>query len=258
MKIASLLALGTLTLPLVACTDDESAGTIQVMAWGEGYIEDGIPAEDVADGWAIAFDEFTVSIGGSAAKAGEGGGEVGDPTMKTVDLAIATDGTGTEIASYAAPAGTYDHFGYRLEQIHVRGSASKPGVATKTFDWAFPLSLAYAHCEMAAMIDGTTATMTATIHADHFFYDDAVSDEPNVAFDIFATADGGVTPDNIITLDELAAKDITTEARYQVGSLREPITDLPITNLRQYLMLQTTTLGHINGEGHCEDVIVQP
>lgn len=257
MKTTALLALSTLALPLVACTDDAGApGTIQVMAWGEGYIEDGIPAEDVSDGWAIAFDEFTVSIGGTAAKAGEGGGEVGDTDMKTVDLAIATNGTGTEIASYAAPAGAYDHFGYRLEQLHVRGSASKPGAATKTFDWTFPMRLAYAHCEMAAMIDGNTTTMTATIHADHLFYDDAVSDEPGVAFDIFAAAD--TDGDHVVTLDELAVKDITTEARYQVGSLREPITDLTITNLKQYVFLQATTVGHINGEGHCEDVIVQP
>ena len=101
-------------------------------------------------------------------------------------------------------------------------------------------------------IDGNNVVMQTTVHADHMFYDDAVSDEPNVAFEIFAAADANA--DNAITLDELAVKDIRAESRYQVGSTRD-VQGNEITNLRQYLEHQATTVGHINGEGHCEDTI---
>ena len=59
----------------------------------------------------------------------------------------------------------------------------------------------------------------------------------------------------MITLAELAAKDIRSETRYQVGSLRDP-DGATVTNLKQYLEVQAGTLGHINGEGHCEDIVM--
>jgi hypothetical protein len=31
-----------------------------------------------------------------------------------------------------------------------------------------------------------------------------------------------------------------------------------ITDLKQYIERQVITLGHINGEGHCEDQLAQP
>jgi hypothetical protein len=100
---------------------------------------------------------------------------------------------------------------------------------------------------------GNAVTMQSTIHADHLFYDDAVSPEPAVAFQIIADAD--TDADGIVTMAELDAKSILAETRYQVGSNTTPDGD-PIENLRQYIELQATTLGHINGEGHCEDLLV--
>jgi hypothetical protein len=104
-------------------------------------------------------------------------------------------------------------------------------------------------------VDGDTVTAQATIHADHFFYDDAVSEEPNVAFQLIADADANA--DNAITMDELGAVDIRGQARYQTGSNKDPAGN-SIMNLRQYIEYQAITLGHINGEGHCEDQLAQP
>jgi hypothetical protein len=272
----------TLVPLLAACGDDPAApGTITATVYGEEFIEDGIPADELEDGWAIAFDRFLVSIGQPAAKAGEGSEEVGDPGLYIVDLAQPSGGDGYALATFAAPAGRYDHYGYRIApstnasvvnaaaadaslmkaasySIWVTGTATR-GAESRTFDWGFAMKLAYAHCEMDVAIAGDDVVMQATIHADHLFYDDAVSPEPALAFQLIADADGadGSTPDGAITLEELAATDIRGEARYQVGSQ----TDLQgnaITNLRQYLELQVTTVGHINGEGHCEDLIATP
>ena len=73
---------------LAACGED--AGTLVSTVYGETFIEEGIPADAFADGWAVSFDRFLVSIGNVAGKAGEGGAEVGDPTFHIVDLAQAT------------------------------------------------------------------------------------------------------------------------------------------------------------------------
>jgi hypothetical protein len=130
--------------------------------------------------------------------------------------------------------------------LWIAGSATD-GSVTKTFDWQFDVALAIGHCEVDNVIDGDAATMQATIHADHLFYDDAVSAEPNVAFQAIADADDAGDADGDITLDELTAVDITGFERYQVGSF-------DIEDLGAFVRQQVTTVGHVNGEGHCADV----
>lgn len=265
------------SLPLfAACGIDSSTGTITSTAYGEDFIERGIPSAMFNDGWSVAFESFVVSIGQPKA------GEVGDAGMHLVDLAQPSKGEGYTLASYDAPEGHYDHYGYRIApsleatainvkqtdadamksagtSIWIRGTAKHRGGDARTFDWPLSLDLTYAHCEMNLRLGADPITMQSTIHADHLFYDDAVSPEPEVSFQLIADADGadGSTPDGAITLAELAATDIRAQARYQVGSNRAP-DGSAITNLLQYLELQATTVGHINGEGHCEDVIVTP
>lgn len=268
-------------LPLLAIACSEEPGTITATVYGEEFIEEGIPADAFGDGWSVAFDRFLVSIGGTAAQAGDGGQAAGDPGFFLVDLAQPSGGEGYELSTFEAPGGSYDRFSYQLSpdtsatpvnvgtadamamkaanySIWVKGSATK-GSTTKTFDWGFRLSLTHARCEVAEKLDGGDITLQATIHADHFFYDDAISEEPNVMFQLIADADGaaGTPADGAISLAELAAVDIRAQTRYQVGSNRDA-TGKEITNLRQYIELQATTLGHINGEGHCDEVDVLP
>jgi hypothetical protein len=268
------------TLPLLAIACSDQPGTIASTVYGEEFIEEGIPADAFGDGWSVSFDKFLVSIGGATATT-EDGREIGDPGFFLVDLAQPSGGEGYALAAFDAPGGTYDRFAYRLApsqdatsvnvidadaaamkaagySIWLKGSATD-GATTKTFDWGFTLKLRHGACEIAEELDGGTATLQATIHADHFFYDDAVSEEPNVMFQLIADADGGgvAPPDGAITMDELASVDIRSQTRYQVGSNRDA-TGNAITNLRQYIELQATTLGHINGEGHCDELDVQP
>ena len=110
-------------------------------------------------------------------------------------------------------------------------------------------------CSLAILVEGAVLVTGPETRLAHLFYDDAISDEPNVAFQLMADADAN--GDNAVTLDELAAVDIRAQARYQVGSLKTPAGHT-ITNLRQFLEYQVITLGHINGEGHCEDQRATP
>ncbi|MEZ4472315.1 MAG: hypothetical protein R3F60_16270 [bacterium] len=63
-----------------------------------------------------------------------------------------------------------------------------------------------------------------------------------MAFDLIAAADAD--GDGLVTEAELAAVDISTQERYQVGSR-------PISDLWRFIEQQATTVGHIDGEGHC-------
>ncbi len=63
-------------------------------------------------------------------------------------------------------------------------------------------------------------------------------------FQLFADADAD--GNHAITLDELAAVDITGLANYQVGNATD------VTDLAAFVVAQTATLGHIDGEGHCQ------
>jgi len=272
----------SLSLLAVGCGGEES-GMITATVYGEDFIEVGIPAAsgDEAgfnDGWSLVFDKFLVSIGDAKA---DGRADVGAPEYYIVDLAQPSSGKGFELTSFAAPGGDYEHYGYSIkadanatgtnalaadvtamkaagQSIWITGTATKAGV-TKTFDWGFTMQLAYSNCEMGVTVDGDDVEMQATIHSDHLFYDDAVSPEPELSFQLVADADGtaGAAADGMISLAELAATDIRTQVRYQVGSLRD-LRGQPIQNLRQYIEVQATTLGHINGEGHCDDVAVTP
>jgi hypothetical protein len=270
MKTPFVLASVAFFAALAACgSDDLADGTLVVRVYGEDFIEETIPAETFVDGWAVTFDAFLVSIGGIGAEAGHDGAEVQDTSYRVFDLAQPSGGAGFELARLPAPGGVYDHFGYVIRpsadatagnatagdvdalkaagySVWVKGSASQDAT-TVTFDWGFALDIVHSHCEVEATIDGDEATVEATIHGDHLFHDDAVSTEPNVAFALIAAADGagGGVADGAVTLAELAAVDITAQEHYGVGSL-------PIRDLRAFVTRQVGTVGHIDGEGHCD------
>jgi len=189
------------------------------------------------------------------------------------DLARPSGGEGHDVAMLAMPAGTVDELSYRIAptgadadsgnatdadlaamrdggwSLWVEGSATN-GADTKTLAWGFSTTTRYSPCgTRQSLADGGMATSQITIHADHLFYDDPDSEQPNVAFDLVAAADadpdGPAQPDAAVTTEELAAVDITGEERYQVGSR-------DIDDLLGFIAAQTRTLGHIDGEGHCE------
>lgn len=258
-------------LLLAACGDDETnrkAGNIQVTVYGEEFIEDEIPANDVADGWTIDFSKFLVVISGVTV----GNHDVEDafsaPDFAVFDLTKPSNGNGHPLGSGAAPGGDYDHAGYTIAPIasgagaraanataddltlmadngysvYIQGTATKGG-ETITFSWGFTSATTYEHCETNAVVDGGTATSQITIHADHILYDSLVSETPDIRFDLIAGAAGD---DDDVTLAELATVDISTLDNYQVGN------NTSVVNLAQFLAAQVPTVGHIDGEGHCE------
>jgi len=246
-------------LALVTACSEEGEGTLLTRIYGEAFIEEGIPADVFSDGWAVTFTRFIVVVDDIAAHA------VKDGERYAFDLVPGSDGEGHEVTELVVPEGA-QALEYRIApggaadggnaadadaammadngwSVFVEGSAAKDG-ASIAFAWGFDSTTEYSQCEVVESVpNGADATTVITIHSDHVFYDDLDSPEPNVSFDIVAASDADM--DGTVTSDELLARDITAEARYQVGSR-------DITNLWDFMTAQTSTLGHIDGEGHCE------
>jgi hypothetical protein len=224
------LAFGLLT----GCSDDTGTGTISVRVYGESFIENGIPGDDVDDGWAIAFDRFDVTVRDIVVAAVA----LADP--EPVDVSASSDERGHELGALSARAGQHHEPSFTIARVEVQGSAEKDGV-NKTFDWVFDSATRYEHCETTTSVEpDQTGTFQITIHADHLFFDSLVAEEPQLLFQPLAKSDAD--DDGAITEGELGAADI---GGHDPGN--EDISDL-----WSFIVAQSRTLGHVDGEGHCE------
>jgi len=250
---------------LWSCTEEVGTGTLTVEIWGEEFIEQGIDAEMLTDDWEIEFDSFVVAIDSISAARGEQSPGIDDGTQRVFDLTVPGP---IAILSEEIRAGRYDRTSYRVgpaeidataasasteqtqqlidsgHSIFVEGHARR-GDEERTFAWGFDTTTSYTHCaSVADLRRQDEATVQLTIHADHLFYDDLVAEEPNLCFDLIAGADSD--EDGEVTLDELSAVDIRPLSSHGTGSEGD------IEDLHAFISYLTRTLGHIDGEGHCE------
>lgn len=229
-----------LLLPLAGSCGESDAqtpdgqGMLNVFVYGEAFVEEGIPADAMSDGWAIDFEGFAVEVTSVTV------GEAAFSDATTIQIAPPTEGEGHHLAELPLDAGTYESVDYALGTIRVVGSAEKEGV-TKTFDWTFEVPTTYAECHTTVTVEADQSSrLELTIHADHLFYDSLVSEDPALVFAPLAAADGDDENDDI-SREELEAT--------PVGAL--DVGNEAIENLWEWLEAQVATLGHIDGEGHC-------
>ncbi len=261
------LSLWCLGVGLVACGPGEGKLTMQV--WGEAFIEDKIPASGVEDGWEIVFSKFLIVVGNveMGTAAGAKGPSVaeskvfnlrekGEQTFATVPIAA---GTWDRLAYSVLPANAQTQAGNASAEdtqkmkeqgysIYLEGTATKD-TQKKSFVWGFKTDTRYTGCksERAVVQAGATAKTQMTIHADHFFYDDLESADAKVRFTAIAEADKD--GDGKVTLEELAAVSGAAFAglsNYGVGRFSQ------VKDLRAFVEHLSRTLGHIDGEGHCD------
>ena len=251
------------TLLLGSCTYDHA--TLEVRIYGEELIEVGIPADVFVDGWALRYEKFLVSVGEVEAQRDGVEGGLSEPNYQVFDLTRPSEGAGQRVASEPVVDGRYDATQFVIGpaadalagnasaadletmraggySLYAAGQATK-GDVTMRFAWGFATRTRYTACESLAEVGGAPARIELTIHGDHLFYDDLFSSTPNISFDLVANADAD--GDGEVTQAELLAVDLRPLANYQVGS-----TD--IVDLWHFIEQKTTTVGHIDGEGHCE------
>lgn len=150
----------------------------------------------------------------------------------------------------------------------LRGTATK-GAQTFNFDFGFTQRLHNEQCvsgdetDGVVVANGSSTLAQITLHLDHLFFDSLAADEPNLRFDAMAASvpDTGTT----ITLATLATQSLTNLRGLGGGPLVDgagaPIvydpgsTVLSAQNLREFVIANQVTVGHWNGEGHCEYTI---
>ncbi len=221
---------------LLLCACGAGEGTVEVTAYGEAFIEEGIPADAVDDGWAVSFSRFVVALRDVRVA----GATIAVPGQ--VELTTPSSGRGQPLGSARVAEGDHDRGGFVVERVEVEGSATLAS-ESKSFAWVFAAPTRYHDCETTTSVpDGGRATFQITIHADHLLYDSLVADEPQLLFGALAGADDAGDDDGVISEAELAAADIGT---YDPGS------EGGIDDLWSYLTALTRTLGHVDGEGHC-------
>lgn len=262
--------------------DGVGSGSVSVSLWGESYIEsnDGIgPAMGAeagfVDGWTVRYTKFLVSVGEVRVAAADGTAGGTAAGLRVYNL-HGTNGPLRLASLTNIPARRMDRVSYRIapvtagavagnagvspndlaamqaggHSIWVEGSATKPGrSAPLTFRWAFSNAVDYERCELdgafgVAVPTGGTADLQLTIHGDHFFYD-RIGDGAQLRFDDLAAADRDMN--NEVTLDELAAVDLTTLPRDRFDPGGAP----NVNTLRDFVTALSTTVGHFNGEGEC-------
>jgi hypothetical protein len=213
--------------------DHDGPGSVEVVAYGEAFAEEGIPASQFADGWAVTFSQVNVQI----ADVEVAGARLAGPF--TVDLSVASGGRGHTLGTVETSEGHHGGPGYRVLGLVVAGTATR-GAEQKTFQWVFDTPVKYSDCEMAVHVHGgAPGRFEITIHADHLFFDSLVSEEPTLRFDALAAADRD--GDGEITASELAQ---TSVGAYDVGNTG-------VRELWGFLEAQARLVGHADGEAHC-------
>ncbi len=263
---------------LAACT---GTGSVAFTTYGEDFIEKGIPAktadgDGVEDGWTITFSKFLVSIGEVQVASHEGEVVGRMETAKLFDLKqpgpvpvvkfdelpaeeytrVSFAITPVRTATEAATASTDDLTMMRTAKysVYVEGAAVK-GAETKIFKWGFPVDTLYEECDSdfgmgVTVPDGGVLTAQLTIHGDHLFFDDLASNDAAMRFDAIAAADvaaAGGAPDGEVTLEELAAVDLTDLPANQYGTGGAG----HVRTLKDFVTAQVRSLGHFRGEGEC-------
>ncbi|MGE0785486.1 MAG: hypothetical protein AB7S26_07350 [Sandaracinaceae bacterium] len=268
-------------------------GTLQVAISGEEAAETGYPADDGAiafvDGWETDVHAVVVSIGTFELHGADGEQASIDVDPVIVDLhqgeqtlfelpAIGARRwedvryTTTPATAASVDVGTVDA-AIRQRMIdngwsmYISATFTK-GAETRTIEWGFDNDILNEDCiggdgtEGVVVAAGAITEAQITYHLDHLFFDTLRLDDAVMRFDAMAAVAGA---DGAITFDELDTQRLA-DLRDAEG---EPLTDemgeplvydpgsfaLPEPTLLYMMLAASTTMGHWNGEGHCEYVV---
>lgn len=271
----------------VGCT--ERTGGLRVDVNGEEIATMGLPIGDIAfeDGWSIDFQHVYVAVQDFTID-GDGGPFPLEAESTLVDL---HEGPRTVWTFPSVPARRFSEVGYRIAppsastrllgsvtaatrdamqsagvSLHVLGTASHPTHGSRSIDLALPLTVHAERCESGA--DGTsgivvpesgTRVSEMTLHLDHLFLVSARAEESPLRFDAWAAA---ADDDGVITLEGLATQPLADLRGIDGGALVDadgepviyepPSTGLPEPTLAAFVRAMANTIGHFEGEGHCE------
>lgn len=254
----------------------EAPGELRLTTWGEGFIEQGIPAaggpdeEGFVDGHSMRYDVFLVVLGGL--KVADAEGEVAAELGESRVFDLTRPGPHAVARLEEVPAGRWSAISARVapdpaaiagnvtptqrEEVRAlgasviaRGTLTTTSGAELRFDWAFDTATLYEACVDAdgdpgvVVPSGGVVEAQLTVHGDHLFYDDLQSPEARLRGRAIARADAN--GDGRVSLEELAGVGVDGLPEYGTGG------DGSVDELAAFVRALTRTLVHFQGEGHC-------
>ncbi|MCC6623337.1 MAG: hypothetical protein IT385_18910 [Deltaproteobacteria bacterium] len=268
-RALALASLASISSTVAACGDDGDAladGALQVTIFGGAALEDRIQANDVADGWTIDVSRFLVAVSQvSVGREGAAAALVADET-RVFDLTKPSNGLGHLVVVGDVAGGTYDALAFTIGPAEsgalagnatqadvaamvaggltllVEGTATKGGEAID-FAWTFTGETRFEPCEIAARVDGGTASVQIAVHGERLFADALEEGTADLRFQAIADADSD--DDDAVTLDELGAAPLGTD--YDVGGR------VAIDDLRAFIEAQARGLAGVDA-GDCTTV----
>jgi hypothetical protein len=251
----------TLTVALLTLTGCSQA-TWTLTTWGEDYVEQGIPAADFEDGCEVVYDEFLIVLSNPALRNGDGDPVSQLPVSRLFDLSQPGP---HEVGSSVVRATTYARANVQvaplLEQTVV-GNATEAqlgrmeslslvvsgtvtcGADAVEFAWAYDTETMYECQPELTLADGGEGTTEFTVHGDHLFYDGL--ENPDALLRGQAVVDADANDDGAVSRAELSGVQVAPLGLYDVGSYSDVVT------LDDFIELLTQTVGHVDGEGHCQ------
>ena len=272
---------------LTGCGEGElGAGSVAFSTWGEEYIEQEIPAADLADGWSIHYEKFLFVLRDVTVADREGnvgarmqGSILFDHTkagakpvvtfddlearpwervsfeIGPVDADTALDGATEEDKALMLAAGASVH----IEAIARKmdgddGDDGDGGAIEKRLDWTFSLATRYADCKgerAGKETEGVLVTNGGTDAVELTIHGDHFFYDDLQA----ATAARRFAPiaaadaddDGAVTLEELAAVRLVAIEEGTYGTGSAG----NINDLGAFVAALSRTLGHFRGEGEC-------
>jgi hypothetical protein len=281
------------TAGMVGCGSG-GTGTLVVHASGEEAAEEGFPVDvgsevlEFVDGWALQFQAILLSVISFELR-DDGGATAGlDADPVVVDL---RHGAPDLWRFEGVPSGRWSDVRFRFGPPT---AASRPvgpvdaallaqmregrramwieATATHGADavelvLGLPLWVLNALCENGldgrdgiVVRSGGITEAEITVHLDHLFVD-SLADDGDMRFEPFAAM---ADEDGQVTLDALAGQslsDLRDRSGDSIEEGGEPIFydpgsyDLAAPNLREFVLAAASSMGHFNGEGHCEYVV---
>jgi hypothetical protein len=247
-------------------------GDLRITTSGGDFIEAGIPTEFFADGGSVTFSTFLVTFSDIAVSGADGtvGGAVAGPVVFDVhqagpievatltglqpgpfeDISVAVSPANDDALAGNVDGADLDFMAAQGFSVYVEGTASQDDVE-KSFAWGFSTNTRIVDC---ALEDGTPGVVVPaggqglwdlTIHGDHLFLDDLVSEDAALRLSAIMLADSNA--DDVIERGELDAVDLSElpTDQYGVGGASD------VLSLGDYMAAQSRTLVHHTGEGEC-------